>query len=188
MTSSIDFTLLAEVLDSIEDAFCVADSIGRIRYENGAFEEIMAGAGDPELVRDEVRRLARGVIVGDASVISGTEWATGRASEFQVRRATYRARASLMRKSSADSLPLALVTLETSASTRVPEHVRVKHRLTPREAQVMELLAEGHSNQDVAEALGVSTHTARHHTGRVLSKLRARGRAEVGAMVRRLLA
>jgi DNA-binding CsgD family transcriptional regulator len=59
-----------------------------------------------------------------------------------------------------------------------------RFRLTAREAQVAELLALGRSNVAVAKTLGISEHTARHHTESVLAKLGVRSRAEAGALVR----
>jgi DNA-binding NarL/FixJ family response regulator len=58
------------------------------------------------------------------------------------------------------------------------------YNLTPRESEVAILLTQGASNVDIASALGISPHTARHHTQAVLSKVGARSRAEVGAKVR----
>jgi len=57
--------------------------------------------------------------------------------------------------------------------------------LTRREVEVALLLAEGCSNSTVARRLGISPHTARHHTQRVLGKLGVRSRAEAGARLRR---
>jgi DNA-binding CsgD family transcriptional regulator len=57
--------------------------------------------------------------------------------------------------------------------------------MTPREAEVASLLVEGLSNGAVARRLGISPHTARHHTQRVLGKLGAHSRAEAGAILRR---
>jgi DNA-binding CsgD family transcriptional regulator len=56
--------------------------------------------------------------------------------------------------------------------------------LTAREADVAVLLAERRSNAEVAKALGISAHTARHHTGRVLLKLGARKRQDVERILR----
>jgi len=53
--------------------------------------------------------------------------------------------------------------------------------LTRREAQVAELLACRWSNAEIARHLGVSGHTARHHTERVLSKLGLTSRRDVPA-------
>jgi DNA-binding CsgD family transcriptional regulator len=56
--------------------------------------------------------------------------------------------------------------------------------LTDRETEVAFLLAQGRSNLAIAKALGISTHTARHHTQRVLGKLKVHSRAEAGAKLR----
>ena len=44
-------------------------------------------------------------------------------------------------------------------------------RLTPRELEVMELVAAGHRNRDVADILGISEPTVKVHRGRVMRKL-----------------
>jgi DNA-binding CsgD family transcriptional regulator len=63
-------------------------------------------------------------------------------------------------------------------------YLRKRFRLTAREAEVALLLAQGRSNVAIAKTLGISTHTARHHTQRVLGKLRVHSRAEAGAKLR----
>jgi DNA-binding NarL/FixJ family response regulator len=63
-------------------------------------------------------------------------------------------------------------------------HLQQHYDLTPRESEVAILLTQGASNVDIASALRISPHTARHHTQAVLSKIGARSRAEVGAKVR----
>lgn len=50
--------------------------------------------------------------------------------------------------------------------------------LTDREAQVIELLAEGMSNKLIASRLGISDHTAKFHVTGVMSKLGAASRTE----------
>ncbi len=59
-----------------------------------------------------------------------------------------------------------------------------QYGLTEREAEVARLLAEGRRNNAIAAALGISPHTARHHTQRVLAKLGVHSRAEAGARLR----
>jgi DNA-binding NarL/FixJ family response regulator len=51
--------------------------------------------------------------------------------------------------------------------------------LTPREQQVATLLVSGRSTREIAEALGVSTVTARRHISELMRKLRVASRAEV---------
>jgi len=43
--------------------------------------------------------------------------------------------------------------------------------LTSRERQVLQLLAEGHGNKEIAAALGISTKTAETHRARIMAKL-----------------
>lgn len=50
--------------------------------------------------------------------------------------------------------------------------------LTPRELEVFELVGKGLSNRDIAEALGISTHTAKYHVAQILAKVNAATRAE----------
>jgi two-component system response regulator NreC len=51
--------------------------------------------------------------------------------------------------------------------------------LTPKEEQVLRLLAVGHTNDEVAALLGVSRRTVETHRGRINEKLGLRTRAEV---------
>ena len=57
--------------------------------------------------------------------------------------------------------------------------------LTPRELEVLEQLALGLSNKDIASRLGVSPHTAKFHVNSLISKLGATSRTEVVAMAAR---
>jgi DNA-binding CsgD family transcriptional regulator len=77
----------------------------------------------------------------------------------------------------------AMVTLCREAIANPPqasEHsLMQRFHLTPREARVALMLAEHRSNRDIAARLGVSVHTARHHTERVLAKLEIHSRYDV---------
>ena len=44
--------------------------------------------------------------------------------------------------------------------------------LTPREVQVVQLLAEGRSNKEVASTLGVSTRTIDSHRNHIMHKMK----------------
>ena len=63
-------------------------------------------------------------------------------------------------------------------------NLHIEYGMTPREIEVSLLLSEGCSNRTIAHRLGISQHTARHHTQRVLAKLGVHSRAEAGARLR----
>jgi DNA-binding CsgD family transcriptional regulator len=58
--------------------------------------------------------------------------------------------------------------------------------LTPREQEVLALLAEGASNKLIARRLGISVHTAKFHVGSLLNKFDAVGRTDAVAHAARL--
>ncbi|HEY5820520.1 MAG TPA: AAA family ATPase [Propionibacteriaceae bacterium] len=57
--------------------------------------------------------------------------------------------------------------------------------LTPREREVLVLVAEGRSNREIGEQLFVSTKTASVHVSNILAKLSARSRTEAASLARR---
>ncbi|RLT26197.1 MAG: DNA-binding response regulator [Chloroflexi bacterium] len=58
--------------------------------------------------------------------------------------------------------------------------------LTPREIEVLQLLASGMTNRGAALALGISEHTVKFHVGSVLAKLGTRSRTEAVSVAARL--
>lgn len=65
-----------------------------------------------------------------------------------------------------------------SVGARAPGAVRGDGLLTPRERDVLALVARGLSNGDIARTLVISPKTAEHHVSRILAKLGAKTRAE----------
>ena len=51
--------------------------------------------------------------------------------------------------------------------------------LTPREAEVLRLLAKGHTNRQIADALNVSVRTVEGHRSNLMSKLELHSRVEL---------
>ncbi|MFC6061346.1 LuxR C-terminal-related transcriptional regulator, partial [Streptomyces ochraceiscleroticus] len=58
--------------------------------------------------------------------------------------------------------------------------------LTPREQDVLRLVAVGRSNRQIADALFISPKTASVHVSNILAKLGVSGRGEAGALAHRL--
>jgi DNA-binding NarL/FixJ family response regulator len=88
-----------------------------------------------------------------------------------------------------EALAAGLVVLHPSAPPvsldktvrRTPAEVRTDP-LTPRELEILGMMAEGMGNRAIAKSLGISTHTVKFHIAAILDKLGARSRAEAVAI------
>jgi DNA-binding NarL/FixJ family response regulator len=58
--------------------------------------------------------------------------------------------------------------------------------LTPRESEVLQLLAQGLTNHAIGQRLGVSDHTAKFHVNAILGKLGASSRSEAIVVAARM--
>jgi DNA-binding CsgD family transcriptional regulator len=124
-------------------------------------EALMAAVGD----RDAAAAALRG-----AAAVTGRLGA--RLLDAEVKALARRAR-----------LDLAEHTAATAAAAPAPaEHLG----LTPREAEVLALVAAGRSNRQIAEALFISPKTASVHVSNILAKLGVAGRVEAAAVAHRL--
>lgn len=65
--------------------------------------------------------------------------------------------------------------------SQVPGHSRAGSSLSPREIEVLRLLASGESNGEIAQRLGISTNTIERHVANIYRKIDARGRADATA-------
>jgi len=65
--------------------------------------------------------------------------------------------------------------VSVAARTEIEEPVE---QLTPREIEVLTMLAEGEGNKQIARRLGISEHTVKFHVGSILAKLDAASRTE----------
>jgi DNA-binding NarL/FixJ family response regulator len=69
------------------------------------------------------------------------------------------------------------------AAAAIP--VAVRASLTPRESEILALVAEGRSNGEIGRQLFISTKTVSVHVSNILGKLGAVGRTEAAAIARR---
>src|SRR5579859_620364 len=79
----------------------------------------------------------------------------------------------------APSVTRRLITDLASSPQRAPADARVLESLTPREREVLTLVAAGLSNDEIAGRLFLSPLTAKTHVSRIMTKLNARDRAQL---------
>ncbi|MFX0537456.1 LuxR C-terminal-related transcriptional regulator [Ornithinimicrobium sp. Y1847] len=71
--------------------------------------------------------------------------------------------------------PAAVAALAQDAQ---PSQVRTDHELSPREIEVMELIARGRTNGQIARELFLSEKTVKNHINRIFAKLGVEARAQ----------
>nr|WP_236779068.1 LuxR C-terminal-related transcriptional regulator [Agromyces seonyuensis] len=84
-----------------------------------------------------------------------------------------------------EAVPLAVRWLRANADVDEESGVPTPFALTARELEVLELLADGLMNKEIAVRLGCSPKTVMHHSGSIYRKLGVRGRAEATAVAHR---
>lgn len=68
----------------------------------------------------------------------------------------------------------------------VPEIAQPVEALTPREIEVLRLIANGLANKAIAQVLGISEHTVKFHANALMSKLGAQSRTDAVVRATRL--
>jgi DNA-binding CsgD family transcriptional regulator len=95
--------------------------------------------------------------------------------------------ASRLRAALAGAPGIALVAADAPADAVLrAARPRDAQPLSPRETEVLGLLAEGASNKEIARALGISQHTVKFHVRALSAKLDASGRTDAVAHAARL--
>jgi len=62
--------------------------------------------------------------------------------------------------------------------TEIPDASQVEVHVTEREVAVLQLLAQGESNKEIAVGLSISEHTVKSHVGNILAKLEVPNRTQ----------
>jgi DNA-binding CsgD family transcriptional regulator len=79
----------------------------------------------------------------------------------------------------------ALLTRIRALGTPAPARVLLPDRLSPREAQILDLVARGLSNRQVGSTLSISEHTAANHVRSILRKTGCANRTEAASYAHR---
>lgn len=177
--ADLSLALLGGVLDTIDQGIMLMRSDTHPCFSNSAAERLLVADAERGVLAREIRIASRAALDrGDrkptvVEVASQAGW--------------YRVRATLLvSKIKEISSRAVLVTIERARSS-VPTRETLIRRfgMTGREADVALLLADGKRNAAIASELHISTHTARHHTESVLSKLNVHTRGEVARVIAR---
>ena len=81
----------------------------------------------------------------------------------------------------------AMAAATTPASTPTIEPPPELEQLTPREREVLQLIAEGCSNREIAQALYISERTVKNHVNSILGRLNLRDRTQAAILATTLV-
>ena len=180
---------LAALLDAIPEAVLMFDAQGGLVHANPRAAELFGmpgSAGNGSQVRTEAQRMAW-TLAASAQRSAAAAAAAGTQTNREVRAdgRVYRLRGTLATGWSPAGEPGVLVTAAFELVNPLTDlELRSRFGLSAREIEVARLVANGLSNAEVAERLGVSYFTARNHVERLLSKLGVGNRSRVGAVLR----
>ncbi|CAN5850347.1 hypothetical protein BH23GEM6_BH23GEM6_27470 [soil metagenome] len=170
---------LVQVMETLGQAARLCDLQGRVLHETPALQKMLRAdpARDQLLMALSVAHERFGIAAGPEHGALLPEMSrlevTTDFSRYAIRGCFYHA--------GSVGSPLLLLTLQRlTPQVRTADELRSEFLLTGAETRVAFQLARGRSNTQIATDLGISPHTVRRHTERVLQKLNVRSRAEVG--------
>lgn len=181
---------LARVADAIPSGLIFATMDARIVHENVAAKRILAEAKDRTHVREEIVGTVRRIAAAFAQrshvhYAGGNPLSQSNGGTSTTPSGNYRLSVSVLNTALLCDSASFVVILERTGPPPFPSDlIKQRYRLTGREIEVVELLAAGLTNSEIAGRMGVSTHTAHHHTESVMMKLSLHSRAQIPALVR----
>jgi DNA-binding CsgD family transcriptional regulator len=172
-------TSILRFVDAIDAPLALTNREGRLTAMNAPARDFFVGRTGARL-RESIEGAVR-VAMGDRR--RNSVGSPNPARQFEIGHERYHVTMVMAGTDVAGQDLGAMITIrreEIASPPQVSEHSLVRRfHLTPQEARVAILLADQRSNRDIAASLGVSVHTARHHTERVLAKLEIHSRHDV---------
>ena len=166
---------VAAVVDGLAAPVWLYDAAGRLLHHSGAASRLVLGLVEGAVVQAAAEQHARALLMGRRL---GRPVAATCALDVGGERVRL---VGAFLQAPSGGAPAVLVRAEGAAAALPSEGaVRARYGLTPQEARVALLRARGVDTGAIADRLGVSVHTVRRHTERVLAKLGVRRSAEVG--------
>jgi DNA-binding CsgD family transcriptional regulator len=169
-------------LDLVDAPTAVFDLGGREIVRNASLTSLLAACPDADALLGTIRQAAEDARRCYAPRRSEPSAPFAPATRtFRAPHVQYHVRATIVGAGAFDRDESILVSVQTTTAPSLPgtEALAGRFDLTPREAEVALLLADGRSNAEIAEQLFISPHTTKRHVEKVLAKLEVSSRAKV---------
>lgn len=180
---------IRQILAAVRDAVACYDTRGQRLWCNAAFDSVMRATSDLATIERRLSACACEVARRHRTPLADMPLPDYYpSSEFPTFTAGFAARAVYVpaeHEGGRATVMIMLAHLPSEPLERQLERAQKRYHLTPREREVMQLLLQGLHNAEVSRTLGISPHTARHHTESILDKLGVRSRAAIAALLRK---
>lgn len=173
---------LLALFEALGQAVVIMDRWGRVAHLTGALRELLESEPDAGALHGAMQRSSQALF--SPMVPPRPPMVAGAPEVLRTASGSYMLRACLHASARGVGSQVVFVAVERLPTTRrTRSELRAMYALTEAEVEVTMLLALGRSNAQVADARGISPHTARRHTERILHKLGVRSRAEVARRI-----
>jgi non-specific serine/threonine protein kinase len=181
-----DRVMLAAVLDASGKRILLCDQRGEPIHASAGLERTLAADPERSALERRMRDLARfvGKLRADRSTASKAVGQTGERI-VATNRGDYRLSASLAGETGPAPTGVLVLLEPLFRESLTDDEIRERFDLTAQEIRVARQIAEGLRNDAIARRLGISPHTARRHTERILEKLGVASRAQVAERISR---
>jgi len=168
---------LLRTCDASDSAILAVDRLTSTIHRTPVLTALLTSDPESERVETAMRHVAQRVVRGGP----GDNAQSGPLAVIvQTSRTCYRVYGVRPPRDLVEVGAAALVLVKPARSPMASrEELQERFDLTPRQAEVAQLLARRKTNPEIAEALCISPHTARHHTEAVLQKLNVSCRRNV---------
>ncbi len=182
-----DDRLFLPILNAVPMGLILLDCAERPLHVNARAIQLLNNPCDGQQIRQEIHSFAGALlhlIRQHPPTTNGADVQELMVRELRTATGMYRLHGSYIGPISQGREGIMLIAIETVlAETISTEAVRRWFGLTRKEAQVALLLVQRKSTSEIAEALHISPHTARHHVRRVLAKLGVHSRRAVASVL-----
>lgn len=162
---------------------CGVNIIGKIKRETPDTGIIMLTGQSPEgYINASLNQGASGFLLKDCSkgeMVAAIRKAARGESYFSQSLSPY-LKSAIIQKKDPSNVP-------NHSFTQTDPRENYVSSLTSRELEILELIAEGLRNKEIAECLGITKRTIDYHVGNILSKLEVKSRMEAVLLYRNLL-
>lgn len=179
---------LSAAFDGSSDGYAIYNQAGMVLYRNRSLEQLLAIPANSVRMNDAIAATMctlRSTTLSHGTRIENLPNASTRHFFSGV---PFTISACLLAQ--VDTPKFVVTVVRKSATSMNPgdlDRISDFSGLTKRELEVAALLGERKSNQEIATHLGMSEHTARHHTENILRKLGVASRTEVAKSLAELL-